>query len=49
MIDNFSLGISHGLMLLAAWYLLRRRDLDHEASPRDEAAKPRGRWGRRDA
>jgi hypothetical protein len=35
MIDNFALGISHGLLLLAAWFLLRRPDLDREPSPRD--------------
>lgn len=35
MIDNFALGLSHGLMLLAAILLLRRRDLDREPSPRD--------------
>ncbi len=46
MIDNFSLGLTHGLMLLAAWLLLRRPDLDREPSPRDVQAKPRGRWGR---
>ena len=40
MIDNFALGLSHGLMLLAAILLLRRRDLDHERSPRDR--KQRG-------
>ena len=28
MIDNLSLAISHGLMLLAAWRLLWRPDLD---------------------
>ncbi|MGH6615440.1 hypothetical protein [Sphingomonas sp.] len=41
MIDNFALAISHGLMLLAAWLLLRRPDLDHEAGPGDtvEASK----------
>ncbi|WP_200911475.1 hypothetical protein [Sphingomonas sp. Leaf33] len=51
MIDNFSLGLTHGLMLLAVWYLLRRPDLDREAGPRDEAPAPRKRstWGRRDA
>ncbi len=51
MIDNFSLAISHGLMLLAVWYLLKRPDLDREASPHDEpAAGPRRRrWGRKDA
>ncbi|MCW3849013.1 hypothetical protein OF829_17375 [Sphingomonas sp. LB-2] len=30
MIDNFSLAITHGLMLLAAFLLLRRPDLDRE-------------------
>ena len=30
MIDNFALAISHGLMMLAIWFLLRRRDLDEE-------------------
>ena len=35
MIDNFALGLSHGLMLLAAWLLMRRPDLDHEPGPRD--------------
>jgi hypothetical protein len=55
MIDNFSLGLTHGLMLLAAWYLLRRPDLDREGAPQDDAAAPppapprRSRWGRRDA
>ena len=35
MIDNLSLAISHGLMLLAAWRLLRRVDLDQdEAQPK---------------
>ena len=33
MIDNLALAISHGLMLLAAWLLLRRPDLDDEATP----------------
>lgn len=30
MIDNLSLAISHGLMLLAAWRLLGRADLDFD-------------------
>lgn len=34
MIDLFSLGLSHGLMLLAAWRLLSRPALD------DESARP---------
>lgn len=50
MIDNFSLALTHGLMALAAWYLLRRDDLDREPSPRDAVEPPkRRRWGRRDA
>ncbi len=41
MIDNFSLAVSHGLMLIAAWRLIFRRDLDSEAPPpRDE--EPQG-------
>ena len=43
MIDNFSLGITHALMLYAAWRLMFRRDLDDE-SP--ETPKP-GRWGKK--
>ncbi len=46
MIDNFALGLTHGLMLLAAWLLLRRPDLDHEPSPRDEEEAARARKGR---
>jgi hypothetical protein len=33
MIDNFALGLSHGLMLLAAWRLLSRIDLNDETPP----------------
>ena len=33
MIDNLALGLTHGLMLLAAWRLLRRPDLDGEGDP----------------
>ncbi|WEK43676.1 MAG: hypothetical protein P0Y64_02255 [Candidatus Sphingomonas colombiensis] len=39
MIDNFALGLTHGLMLLAAFLLLRRPDLDREPSPHDEAPR----------
>jgi hypothetical protein len=42
MIDNFSLGITHGLMLLVAWRLLFRPDLDDE----DGVAAPKG-WRRK--
>ena len=30
MIDSFALAVSHGLLLLATWLLLRRADLDAE-------------------
>lgn len=33
MIDLFSLGLTHGLLLLAAWRLLTRKDLDREPGP----------------
>ena len=45
MIDNFALAISHGLMLLAAWLLLRRDDLDRETSRRDAVEPKKGRRG----
>jgi hypothetical protein len=38
MIDNFALLVSHGLMLLAAWRLLSRPDLDDAAAPVPEPA-----------
>ena len=41
MIDNFALALSHGLMLLAAWRLLSRPDLD------DDGAAPPSRPPRR--
>lgn len=41
MIDNLALGISHGLLLLAAWRLLRRVDLDHEAGEEPTGFKKR--------
>jgi hypothetical protein len=39
MIDNFALAVSHGLMLLAVWLLLRRPDLDREPGPKDHAPR----------
>tara|TARA_R110002033_G_scaffold5582_1_gene23781 strand:+ start:443 stop:610 length:168 start_codon:yes stop_codon:yes gene_type:complete len=33
MIDNFSIAVTHGLLLIAAWRLLHRDDLDVEAPP----------------
>ena len=51
MIDNLALGLSHGLMMLAAFLLLRRPDLDREHSPHAAAEKTRrpDRTSRRDA
>lgn len=40
MIDNLSLALTHALMLLAGWLLMKRPDLDSEAPP------PR-HWGAR--
>lgn len=31
MIDNFALALSHGLLILAAWRLLSRPDLDDDS------------------
>jgi hypothetical protein len=33
MIDNFALGLTHALLLLAAWILVRRPELDREGAP----------------
>lgn len=42
MIDNFALALSHGLMLLAAWRLVSRPDLDDDqAAPPEPPAKGR--------
>jgi hypothetical protein len=41
MIDNFALALSHGLLLLAAWRLIRRLDLDVEAPPKP-TPRPQG-------
>lgn len=32
-IDNFALGLTHGLMLFAAWRLLSRPDLEDDNAP----------------
>jgi hypothetical protein len=54
MIDNFSLALTHGLLLLVAWRLLSRTDLDEDPAPGAPPAAPRSRrWslgkGRADA
>lgn len=45
MIDNLSLFLSHGLMLLAAFLLLRRPDLDREPGSDDTPVKGKRKWG----
>jgi hypothetical protein len=40
MIDNLALGLSHGLMMLAAFLLLKRPDLDREPRPHDTPPTP---------
>jgi hypothetical protein len=45
MIDNFSLALTHGLMLLVAWRLIFRDDLDRESGPEPDP-EPKG-WGRK--
>ena len=45
MIDNLSLGLTHGLMLLAAWLLMRRSDLDDETQTDSDDTRKR-RWGK---
>ena len=40
MIDNFSLALTHGLLLLVAWRLLARPDLDDDSAA---GAAPRKR------
>ena len=44
MIDNFALGLTHGLLLLVAWRLLSRPDLDDDKAAREPAAAKPGRW-----
>jgi hypothetical protein len=41
MIDNFSLALTHGLMLIVAVRLLLNREVDKEARPKPEE-KPKG-------
>jgi hypothetical protein len=48
MIDNFALALSHGLLLLTAWRLLSRPDLDDDDAPVPPASgrsRPRERTG----
>ena len=43
MIDNFALALSHGLLLLAAWRLLSRPDLDDPAAPPPPPPAPKAK------
>ncbi len=46
MIDNLALGLSHGLMILAAWRLLTRPDLDDASAPEPlQGDKAKAAWG----
>ncbi len=45
MIDNFSLGLTHVLMLFAVWRLLRRDDLDREGEAPSMQRKKKDRFG----
>jgi hypothetical protein len=40
MIDNFSLGLTHALMLYVAWRLVSRADLDVETPPKRDEKPP---------
>jgi hypothetical protein len=42
MIDTLGLAISHSLILLAAWRLFLRPDLDNE-NPEETGFRPKGR------
>lgn len=42
MVDILALALSHGLLLLAAWRLLWRPELDEEAQARAPSPPPRG-------
>ena len=45
MIDNFALALSHGLILLAAWRLIWRDDLDDDSiAPPAPGDKPVNRF-----
>lgn len=37
MIDNFALAVTHGLLLLAAWRLIWRADLEDDSAPASPA------------
>lgn len=44
MIDSFSLALTHGLLLLVAWRLLSRPDLDDDGAAVPDPAPKSRRW-----
>lgn len=48
MIDNFALGLSHGLLLLAAWRLIWRPDLEDDSIPPPPPPVRRNLWKKED-
>ena len=47
MIDNFALFLSHGLLILVAWRLLFRPDLEDDSIPAPPPPEPGRRpWSR---
>ena len=45
MIDNLVIGLTHGLLLLTAWRLIGRPELDDESAVAPDKSGKR-RWGR---
>ena len=37
MVDYFALALTHGLLALAAWRLIQRKDLDRDSPGSEEA------------
>lgn len=48
MIDNLVIGLTHGLLLLTAWRLINRPEVDDERAVTSEDGKT-PRWGRKRA
>ena len=44
MIDNFVLALTHGLMLVAAWRILSRPDLQDDAVPPPDGSSAASGW-----
>lgn len=48
MIDNLVIGMTHGLLLLTAWRLIGRPELDDESAVTNDGGK-KPKWGRKRA